>query len=274
MSDKPKISIIGGGLSAIYSFWGCIDAGYTPKEIEVIHSGQSKMPGAIFLYQCPIPWKSIPVNSILLGTAEGYAFKQWGDASVKTSAHERFNRSDSLVTEFLYDVTEVLPTLWGMIPNICIEENLSPEDILHLKNHRQAVICTFPDPSVRSEYAKRGFLLQIPVYSKTFQATNYVVIYNGLEEVPWVRQTIMPGRLYVEYPQNAKAENIITYESTRDPVRGSMSLVPDLEPNCPSISFFDRREGNLFRVGRQAAFEPGYLSYEARGEVEAFLNAL
>jgi hypothetical protein len=273
--EDIKISIIGGGLSAIYSYFGCIEAGYEPHEIEILHNGFSKLPGAIFMYESPIPWMPHLVLNVLLGTCEDYAYKQWGNYKVKTSAHIRFsNGQHPKAEEYLYDPHELLPTLWGMMLNLRQVEPLDDKEIKNLKKQRKAVICTFSSKEHRKFYQENGYLQLIPVYSTLNDLTIYNVIYNGMQHIPWIRQTIMPGRTYVEYPHGINVDKIGEYEFGRDNDGGTLSLVPDLTPDCPPLLAEQFCEDNLIRVGRFAVYDPKYLSHFATEYVATFLRVV
>lgn len=267
--------IIGGGLSAIYSFWGAIDAGYDPTEIQIVTPDKYINPGAVFMYKSPIPWSPVAVNSILLGSAEGYAEKQWGDPDIETSVNTRFKGVKDYVTEYLYDPEDLSVTLWGLIPWLVkIDDLLPPQYIDHLSSELDAVICTFSDRETRVKYIDEGTLATFPVYSTKCPGNTYNVIYNGLKYVPWIRQTIMNGKMYVEYPRGTNPQDISNYELYRDNGGGMITNVPDLSPNSKILSSLDRQQGNILRVGRFSSFNPKYLSHHAQEEVYLFLRSL
>ena len=273
--SQVKVIIIGGGLSAIYSFWGAIDAGYTAEEIQVITPNKFINPGAIFMYKSPIPWSPVAVNSILLGTPEGYALKQWGDPEVETSVNRRFKDVKDYVTEYLYDPEQLSVTLWGLIPlTTKIDSFLPPEYIKILASQTDAVICTFSDRETRAEYIDNNTLSTFPVYSTKCSDNTYNVIYNGLGYVPWIRQTTMSGRMFVEYPRGTDPQMISDYELYRDNGGGTITNVPDLAPNSKVLTALDRTNVNIFRVGRFSAFDPKYLSHQAQEETYLFLRSL
>jgi hypothetical protein len=272
--DDPKVSIIGSGLSAIYSYWGCLDAGYKPHEIEVLYIARNLPVGAVFMYESPIPWQHTDVTSILFGTCDGYAIQQWGEVR-KTSAHTRFRNGDfPVVTEQLYILEEMSVTLWGMILRKGEVEFLTEDQINFFKAHRKAVICTFPNKDRRFQYKERGFLEYIPIYSNSIVSNKHIVIYNGDVTIPWVRQTISNKNIYTEYPCLSGSDNILTYEAKRGNTGGKLSLITDLNPNSPPLEWGERTEDNLFRVGRLSCFTPGYLSHMARRETCRFLREL
>lgn len=271
---EPKITIIGGGLAAIYSFWGCVDAGYDNTEIEVLYTNFTTPIGAIFMYEAPIPWRTTEVTSVLLGTCDGYAENQWEEVR-ETSAHKRFRNGDfPVVTEQLYSFSEMMTTLWGMIPKKGQTEFLLEDDLEAIKKKREAVICTFPNLKTQLRYRECGYLGGIPVHYARKEAHNHVVVYNGTWSIPWVRETIVPGYIFTEYAMTTSVDGIMRYESQRGNVDGKVKLVPDLYPSTPPLEWDERREGNLFRVGRLASFTPGYLSHSARQDTERFLRQL
>lgn len=271
-SPEPKISIIGGGLSAIYSYFGCLDAGYTQQDIEVIYSSRANPIGAVFMYETPFPWPTTNVVSLLMGTPDQYSLNQWGQVK-KTSAHKRFMQSPAVVEQlFVYE--EMKTTLWGMIPIKMESPMLSTEFIADLKKRRKAVIATFANPQRKKEYTDNNYMIPLPVYINKINTDKHIVIYNGLTDVPWVRQTISMGMIYTEYP-SYYANNptvIMAHEASRDNKNGQFNVISDLHPNCPDLEWSERIEDNLFRVGRFAAFMPGYLSHQARQETARFLN--
>jgi hypothetical protein len=270
---EPDITIIGGGLSAIYAYWGCIDAGYNPDQIEVLANKMALPIGAIFLYESPIPWVATPITSILLGTADLYSINQWTKI-VPTSAHTRFTNSQKTVTDYLYMYEEMATVLWGMMPGLRNSAPISPVDLEQLKDIRKAVICTFPNPNIKQGYAEKGYLINFPIYINKVETDKHVVIYNGLNTIPWVRQTMVPGHQYTEYPNHAFGATIMAYEKSRGNENGDVYFAPDLMPNTPPLTWGERREDNLLRVGRLAVFQTGYLSHQARKETQKFLMGL
>lgn len=274
VKDKEiKITIVGGGLSAIYAFWGAKDAGYDPYEIEVIKTLTPEPLGAVFMYECPISWKGVEVRSLLLGTAEGYAAKQWGDPTVQTSAHKRFALF-SQKEEWLVDPREVMPVLWSMIPNIRRLGMQTQREINALCFKREAVICTFANPDIKHKYAEAGHLCNFNVAILPAHNPSYTVVYNGTEEIPWVRFTTFPHCSFAEYPVGYDSKKIyddwdsISYEKI------TVQRVPDVFPDCPHLDPASREEGNLLRVGRMAVFDRHYLSHQARKDTENFLRRI
>jgi len=274
MLDEPKVTIIGGGLSAIYSFWGCIDAGYQPSEIQVLHNDISKPAGAVFMYYSPINWPPKYVTSLLLGTCDQYAMNQWGEVR-QTSANHRFRNDEiDLVIEELFFPDEMMITLWGMIPRKAECPMLTEADLTAFKKKRDAVICTYANEDQRQERRSKGHLTTFPIHSNRSDNHDFVVLYNGMSTIPWVRQTVTPGWIHTEYAKGTDQEQILRYEFERGNRNGKFSFAPDMHPDCPPVDWDDRREGNLFRVGRFASYTPGYLSHQARGDTAKFLAEL
>jgi len=272
MLPEPKVSIIGGGLSAIYAYWGAIDAGYKPLEIQVLHNAFAPTVGAVFMYESPIPWPTKRVTSILLGSSDVYAINQWSDIRV-TSAHKRFVKTN-IVEEPLYLPEEMLTTLWGIIPRKAECPLFDNDDFKRLKKKRDAVICTFANSDKRQEYKEKGFLKIFPVHSNRSDNHDYVIIYNGTAHVPWVRQTVTPGWIHTEYATGTNTEHILHYEAERGNKNGKLTMAPDFHPDTPPLVWEERIEDNLFRVGRFASYIPGYLSHMARLETQKFLEEL
>jgi len=270
---EPDITIIGGGLSAIYAYWGCRDAGYEADQIEVLASKMTLPIGAIFMYESPIPWIATPITSILLGTADLYSMNQWTKV-VKTSAHTRFNNSQKTVTDYLYMYEEMATTLWGMMPGLRESKPLSAREIEQLKKERKAVICTFANTEYRQGYAEKGYIINFPIYISRVETDKHIVLYNGLNTIPWVRQTMVPGHQYTEYPNHIIGPTITQYENNRGNADGQIHFAPDLMPNTPPLAWHERIEDNLLRVGRLAAFKTGYLSHHARMDTKRFLMEL
>lgn len=271
--EDPRITILGGGLSALYSFFGCLEAGYSPEDIEIVTSDTPIPVGAVFLYRSPITWEPVQVINILLGTCDGYARKQWGTVNRKTSAHKRFQGgSVTSVSEPLFDPEGLLQTLWGMVPRITRAGFLSEAQIDQYKRNRQAVICTFPHPLQRKRYQEERYLVRIPIFCDSVQSAGYHVVYNGLAHVPWVRQTLMPGRVSVEYPHNFDPREVLEIEQRRWSSHGRISFSNDLLPDTSALSWEERIEGNLLRVGRIACFDPKYLSFMAMDDTLHFLK--
>lgn len=273
---EPKIYIVGGGLSAVYSYFGALKSGYKPEEVEVLVGSKTPLAGAVFMYSSPIPWTSVLVNNILLGSCDNYSMKQWGSLQ-QTSAHKRFyNGALDTVLEKLYDPADLYPALWGLISRVAIIGSLDEDDVAMLQKRAKAVICTFPDPEVRSSLNPDNFA-KIPIYESIPEvpSINHIVIYNGLLEVPWIRKTLMPGRCFTEYPHTTSPSDIARWEDRRTIYEfGKLHFRPDIHPLTIPLRWEERCSGNLLRVGRQAIFDPKYLSHQAQEDTERFLREL
>ena len=273
-ASKVKVSIIGGGLSALQSYWGCLDAGYSYEEVEILYTAKENPVGAIFMYEAPISWVPTPVTSILLGTCEGYAINQWGHIR-PTSVNQRFKEGNQpIIVEQLYIFDEMRSTLWGMIPKKYHIAPMDADKLEKLKQERDAVIATFASQDSKEIYRDLGFLVNLPVHVNAFTSSKHMVFYNGLKSVPWVRQTILSNRIYTEYAIHTPPSDIMRYETDRDNKGGEVTYSMDLHPDCQALSWEKRIEGNLLRVGRFACFMPGYLSHTARRETKRFLEEL
>ena len=274
MPLNPKVSIIGGGLSAIYAFWGCLDAGYDPDEVQVLYKDRGMSAGAVFMYEAPIEWPMTQVTSILLGTCDQYSINQWGEVRT-TSVNKRFNEGKrTYITEYMIVPDDIMVTLWGMIPNKADCPILMQEDFDRLQANRTAVICCFSDGLAKKQRQEAGQLFTFPVHINKTSCNDAIVLYNGLSSVPWVRQTTMSGKIYTEYDKDAKDSDIMYYEHARGNHGGVITRVPDFLPTTPPISREERTQGNLLRVGRYAAYQAGYLSFVVRDEVADFLEHL
>jgi hypothetical protein len=273
--SEPEITIVGGGLSAIYAYWGCIDAGYLPQEIEVLYTSRNLPVGAVFMYESPILWPTTDITSILLGTCDQYAINQWGQRRL-TSAHRRFrNGQEPSVIEPLYMLEEMRSTLWDLIPRKQQTPLLLSNELQDLKKWRKAVICTFANERYSKSYKDQKYVIPLPIYANTIYNNKHIVLYNGLENIPWVRRTLIPGKIFSEYPTWAEEFMILHYEETECANRdGKLHYVPDLNPDCPALSWNESIEDNLLRVGRFARFSPGYLSHQARADTTRFLGEL
>lgn len=273
-SGQEKIAIVGGGMSAIYAYWGCLDAGVPAGNIEIMTHERIHPAGAMFMYECPIDLYPEELLSILVGDCDIYARKQW-QTEDSTSAHKRFDNGNiRQVGEPIWDPNTVLPILWSLIPNIRKIGLLSPGDLDLLQQSYKAVICTFPDREIRETYNAEGWIVFIPVYRNSLPGTHYACIYNGLQEIPWVRQTIVPGSIYTEYPHYVDEAFIREFEDYRGNDGGNVRRLLDLKPGTPPLDDDEIRDGNLLRVGRLATFRRSALSHSARYEVREFLENL
>jgi hypothetical protein len=269
---EVKVSIVGGGPSAVYAYFGAIDAGYTKSEIEVLAPGFTQPPGAFWLRDSPIPWPMVSIRSILFGKAEVYSLKQWGYAR-PTSAEERFADSPT-VEEFGFNPYTLLPTLWSVLPVVKCS-TLSEREIEDLKCKREAVIQTFPIEGKLPEQ------FRFPVYCNKADSIDFVCIYNGGTQSAWVRQTLMPGKVFVEYPSelwatdsHLWADKIVDIENDRWGPGGVVRLAPDLHPETVPLTWQERIDGNRFLVGRFATKNRKSLSHESRVEVTQFLKEI
>lgn len=272
----PKIYIVGGGLSAIYAYFGALKSGYKPEEVEVMTNSTIPLAGAVFMYSSPIPWVECIITNILLGDCDTYSLKQWGTIQ-NTSAHKRFyNGATRSVQEKLYDPASLYPALWSMISRVHRIGALDEDDIQMLCKRGKAVICTFADPEIRMSINPDNFV-KIPIVQTYGDSTisDRVVIYNGIADIPWIRKTMMPGRSSTEYPHTAQPDEIMKWEDLRGAgTSGKLMLRPDIHPMTIPLSWEDRCRGNLLRVGRQAIFDPRYLSHQAGEDAERFLREL
>jgi hypothetical protein len=271
-SGQERVAILGGGLSSLYAYWGCLDAGISPGNIELMVHERIEPAGAVFMYQCPIPLFPSELLSILIGSCDNYSVKQWKE-NRRTSAHERFMEgTQKEVGEPIWDPTTVIPILWSLIPNVRRVGLFTPEDLTTISMSYGAVICTFPNKETREDYKRNGYIVSIPIYSRDIASQDYICIYNGDLNIPWVRQTIVPGRSYTEYPFYTDQKFVEQYEDFRGNGGGEIKHSIDLKPDTPGLSDAECTENNLFRVGRLAMFRRGYLSHMARYDVAKFVE--
>lgn len=275
MTKEAKVSIVGGGLSAIFSYWGCLDAGYKNDEIEIYCSDIPRTEGAVFLYECPISWPQVKVTSTLLGTCRGYSMKQWNDPTIITSVHKRFSMGlNPVVEEYLWLPQDVITTLWGMVSKIVRTSPLTEGQIDSLAANREAVICTFPAQDVWDKAIEWGYIQKIPIYISSCSMQSPTVVYNGLDWIPWVRQTIMSTQMMVEYPRDSTDDEIMTYEDGRGNYSGMIRRVKEVASHAKFIPSEIRLRQNILSVGRFSRLDPKVFSHHARSEVRTFLSSL
>lgn len=273
-SEKGKVLILGAGPSAVFSYFGCLDAGVPWYEVRIEAESFSQPPGAFWLRESPIPWEKINIPITLVGSKEGYSWKQWG-MEVETSADSYFpggvnsnNSHGRMAFEWGYDPTILLPTLYSMMPvRVGIRHN--SDSLRDLCSKFEAVIITFPLDRSKP-------IIKVPVLHFPEIRSSFSCVYGGLESIPWVRQTTSPSGLFQEYPYYTEEKEMEEFRIEQERIQGKYSTyrrIVELPLGTEPLQGNDLRPyPNCLMVGRMATRNRKTLSHDARNQVRDFLG--
>lgn len=270
---NPKVVILGSGPGAIFSAFGAMSAGFLWEEVEIWGNKPTYPPGAFWLHE--VPMNMFPAERVrmqLVGSAEVYSRLQWGE--YYPSSAERY--APNPVDMVAYNPLEVLHNMWGILNTVSRDVKYTQEDIVQIADQYPFVVQTFPtDPEVIAESKK----FQFPVYfAKIGDVLDHNrCVYNGLENIPWVRCTVAFGRVSVEYPLtwSTRLEEVLQREQEswkESKAKGQVALVPDLHPTQEPIpTRIVGKRSNIFLTGRWTTLDRKSLSHDSFYEVKRWL---
>jgi hypothetical protein len=242
--SKKKVLIVGSGPSAALAILAAADAGVDYTVVSATDP-TTRPPGAFFLHWLPPSLRALPVEVEIqaLGTAARYELKQWG-AGYGSSFPTQPRIENWYPAEYLQQVwtsTEVIIQKMGL------------EDLLMASRAYDFVFHTFP--VVNNQAVK------IPVHvMQVNTAIRPSILYNGMKDEPWCRQTKAWGEMHTEYPWNYKSEFLAN----------GWTWVQDLLPWAVPVT--TRLAPNVIPIGRMAQQQPKYLAHMAYNEVMSCLT--
>lgn len=274
MSDPKKVLILGGGPGALFAFHGAMAAGYRWEDVQIWAKELTYPRGAFWLHEVPEALKGEfqpePMGTYLIGTAEGYSRKQWGEVfptSVEEYADKVFQ---------VYNPAKVLPRMWELANKQLVDIKWTMERVVLLARSCENVIVTFPIVP-EAVAAMTGAGSRIPVYSAPTLDENGInsCTYVGSPTIAAVRITRAFGYLSIEYPLGyaGDAEALCKTENSTYGLQGQVGFVPELHPMTRSI--FQRvwgPKGNILITGRWATLDRKALSHQSYHDTYSFLT--
>lgn len=218
-----------------------------------VSAEKSEMPGAIYLHE-PIlgvcdaePDSSIKVRK--LGTAEGYAFKIYGNSAAVTSwsAYEDEESRPAWSMKRAYD------GLWQLYSDRIVPMEVNPDKVEELEAEFPFVISTIPGPILCTEGHD---FPAVPIFINAgVQGTKMdnTIIYNGRENVSWYRASYLFGHVGFEFGAG-----------THDLPDGCVEGKKPLGTNCDCFP-------DVMRAGRFGKWGRGVLVHHVFKEVQAGL---
>ncbi len=250
-----RIAIIGGGPSAAFAYRACWDMRLNPT----VYADKLTSPnGAFYIHDMPVTCPpdirkqyAKSIHYIGIGTAEGYAEKMWGNPQIKTS----FPITPR--TEIGYDPA-IINWLWTDLDRLHPCGKLTDDGVVAIASQYDLVIQTFPT----DESKKYRTIDQIPVFTKSIEPMNHILLLYSGDNSPWVRATFSGEKLSLEYPKD--------FPTTEDLLYWTFSSVPDLPPE--TSDWIKGPASNVKLVGRFAQYNRKILSHHAYDRVLKLLK--
>ncbi|KKN66960.1 hypothetical protein LCGC14_0466400 [marine sediment metagenome] len=257
-----KVAILGGGISAAYINYACLEVGIKPFVISKAKTGASA--GCFWLHWIPkslfkkgLKYERIYLSSI--GTEENYVKKQWGNVRV-TDESSSFPVQAEIV--YGYDPAYILPFLW-QDTDVASSGNISDARAYDLTLEYDIVFKTFPNTCDIKQHQK--YLCTFPVV--TYIDSNLLqnlVMYNGIENDELVRFSVLFRRAHYEF-LHLKVIEPHQYKY------GKLGTMTDIHPMSPPL-MSELYASNLYLIGRYAQFKRRMLAHEAYDEATKILR--
>lgn len=264
-----KVAILGGGPGALFAWYGAVYSGFQPRDVVVFAEKPTYPAGAFWLHKLPInigtSFRGSEMEIMLIGSAEEYSRKQWGDVYPTSASAYR-----DAVTTKAYNPHVVLPAMWEEVTKHLTNKQWTGGEVEELASSTPWVICTFPiTPEAQAKVAK----LKIPVLTAQVATRRNICYYNGLATDPIVRTTCAFDRLTAEFPvswvNQEAAIRALFPEVKGAEVRLMSELHPTVQPVTEKV-IGERR--NILLTGRWATLERTHLSHQSFTDTVRFFE--
>ena len=280
MTKHPEIflSVLGNGWNSIYAYFGAIESGLTPQQVELVSIDSIKTVDLDFLESAPISEVSpVEVSFQLIGEITTFFEKMWGSPEIETDALRIFSGGTSKYVDIkLYNPNTVKRKVLKTIPNQRALEDINESAVIKYAKTRKMVICTFPRTEIANAFRKHGFLIDFTVsISGTSKDEGNLVVYNGKNTVPWLRQIFRNRQVYTLYPYNLTTDQIIQLETDSGRPNPTIRKITEVHPNAPLYTKLPNNEPyNLIRIGKESLLDRAWKPHNARTEVSLFIDYL
>jgi hypothetical protein len=265
-----RVTIIGGGPSAVYAIVACNDYGIVPT---VLSSGINLNPGAMWLHSIPERFaegsKQERIVVTRVGERENYIKKQWGEfpRGYKSSFPEYEH------VEYGYNPQHTIPYILSK----CDFEhfpcgNLTDKEIITRSKQAELVFHSFPSELGRKHL---GYMMaKIPVSVSTYDVKQgNRVIYNGREKDMVVRVSYLFGKKSTEYSAHYMDSKDLDAKTNKFSKHDNVVYIDDLKPTnltytVPYLAY------NIIPIGRLGRFDRTVLAHDTYYLVEEILREL
>lgn len=258
-----KVAILGAGASGAFAAKACTDAGV---ETHMYYCDTGKVsPGAFWLHWVPIDIvPQVPAYPIYIrcwGDEEEYRRRQWGGLAHLTNS----SFVSGITVEEGRDPSDVFPYLiTSEVQRHITPKFLTEEEIKFMAKGFDLVLQTFPTKeSLREQPALIPYII---IASDNAIHDPNVVTYNGSGIGLWVRDAVLFGNHFVEYPKYVTRDEI---EDHRDLTGYKVITLRDIHP---STKPWQKEKDNIHLIGRFAEWNRKRLSHEVYGLVKDLLN--
>lgn len=263
--DKRKVAIVGLGPTGSFAARAAYDMGC---EVDIYVVGQGTTPpGAFWLHWIPdtLPNETSPTQIYVegKGNAKAYVKRQWGELAPGVTS----SFPDKPVWEQGYDPQVYLKQL---VPAACEEIHLpyqlSDGDVKDLSVKYDHVFQTFPTKESKME---QPGLLPFVAAARIGEADNTPnwVLYNGTNTGIVVREAVLFGSHFLEFPKNMSLDEV----AGQYDLDGWQTVVlKDLQPTTKPWAQDPKSKVHL--VGRMAMWDRKFLSHDAYAYVQKILK--
>lgn len=276
-----KVAILGGGLSAAFSWRACLDSGITPD----VYADRLFVPPGGFVYVHWLPksvnnrslWEKIKV--VAHGSERTYTSKMWGTGKYIPSSFP----AEPMETRGVNPLTAA-KVLWGgkalVLPRLQLGK-LQNDQLARLVKSYDIVIQTFSLRNMPLEY-------HTPIWVIPHKCSTNAVLYNGSydsiegdgddddETSFWTRKSLLFNFLSYEFPPVLMDDKSYIAEKFGKGLGKTAKLW--YAPEIPPVEISDKTrieeycDGNILYVGRWATGRRKFLSHEAYNRVRSFLT--
>jgi hypothetical protein len=255
---NDEVAVVGLGPTGSFVARAAYDLGY--KVTVYVHGDANKTPpGAFWLHWLPEDmtgeFAPKPIKIMGKGTQAEYVKLQWGAYAKRMNITSSF--PSKTVVENGFDPTEVLPQL---VPDVVKIEYLpyplSDVDVLDLTKGFRFVFQTFPRKADIATQPERVPFIAAAKFG-TEDPNRNIVVYNGTGDGIVVREAILFGHHFLEFPKDM---NIVDIKRQYDLSGYHWVELKDLAPHTKPVA--DPGKG-LYLMGRLAQWDRRCLSHDA-----------
>lgn len=277
--NNPKVLIIGGGLPALYAYFGARAAGYGYREIEVRANEVIKPQDVYYLEPIPGTGMDTQKDTVRIqidGTADQYMANMWGAPYV--SNLRRYNVPQ---VEYAIDPAQWFKRLWGFVNFKSDPHAFTPKRIEDLSTRFDYVIQTIGNSDHHINLINRYlFPLWIGEYDRS-KVTGSHIYYNGQAQPSdqyYLKVNILFGRMSVLFPKQYRPPNLgkqMVETFKQFGVRGIGRFIsyPDLRPDQDTpVNRILGAKDNILLTGKWAALDRTARPIDSYHETLLFLK--
>lgn len=258
-----RVAIIGAGPAGLLAAHAVERSGHEP----IVYGQRSRnVDESQFLFECPpgLERKKIELGVQVVGTAEGYAKKVYGDSAAPVSLQK--------LKQDVYEVTpllEVYEFLWNVYGRDATQVRVDQLNLPLIAGSVELTLNTMTAMDLCDNPAHSFGFVRTHLLRSRGTLENNLMIYNGSDDPmhPWFRYSRIRGVAVFEY-----AEPPVSWKAA-----GSEEYINGVKPtgnNCDCMITGDPRLGSsrVHRIGRFGKWQRGVMNHHAFQDAVAIMS--